>query len=576
MLYLVLMYGIISLACLLAGILCYQLPFLQERETLPAKPFTVYCLTGLMVISAAAHWLALFFPLNLFTSVTVLVILAALTVLLRKRVQPTLLVITKNLRQLSLISVLALAGFGIMVITLNAGLTMMDDTESYHIQSIKWLQHYGSVPGLANLHIRYGLNSSWFVGIGILSPAIKGVNTYQVVNGLLSLWLCFYFIEKLNGAFINKTGAINTYAGLITVFLVLLITWPMIRGNTSTANYDFITACCILILFIEAIYTPTPLRAEWIVWPCYLFTVRIVHYPLLLLFVPVLWQAIKEKKWRTATAYCITALLFIVPFLIRNVILSGYLFFPSMLPNLFHVDWKANSAIIHDFVVFTRTFNKIYPTLIPIKQAVSIPFPNWIPLWYKCQYGYNKPVLLLSFACYAACIFRYKTLRRRLGFYGTIITLVMVVQLVSWFFVSPDPRFAYGPLLAGVILFFVAMPPVPGTHLLQPARKVILPVISLACLLYAVQKIAVSKEYRNFTTPYSLPQPPVKTTSIGNIQLNVPEKIANNWNARCFDTELPCLYRVNPALRTRGNNLKDGFRLDPNAIEPFSTIDEWE
>ncbi|EMO63800.1 hypothetical protein LEP1GSC133_1179, partial [Leptospira borgpetersenii serovar Pomona str. 200901868] len=33
------------------------------------------------------------------------------------------------------------------------------DSGLYHIQSIKWIQEYSVVPGLANLHGRFGFNS---------------------------------------------------------------------------------------------------------------------------------------------------------------------------------------------------------------------------------------------------------------------------------------------------------------------------------------------------------------------------------------------------------------------------------
>src|SRR5581483_5454863 len=101
------------------------------------------------------------------------------------------------------------------------------------------------------------------------------------------------------------------------------------------------------------------------------------------------------------------------------------------------------------------------------------------------------------------------------------------------------------------------------------------PILSAACLFYAVSKIATNNTYQNFIIPYSLPQPPVKAVTIDHLKLSIPEKIFNNWNARCYGTDLPCLYRVNPALRARGEHIKDGFRLDTNAIVPFSTIEEW-
>jgi hypothetical protein len=43
--------------------------------------------------------------------------------------------------------------------------------------------------------------------------------------------------------------------------------------------------------------------------------------------------------------------------------------------------------------------------------------------------------------------------------------------------------------------------------------------------------------------------------------LHIPEKILNNWNPRCYDIALPCLYQVDPRLRARGKTVKEGFKL---------------
>ena len=64
-----------------------------------------------------------------------------------------------------------------MILVLNAGPFRMDDTDSYHIQMVKWIQEYGSVPGIANLHLTIWFNSSWFVSMPCL-VTIKGLNIY--------------------------------------------------------------------------------------------------------------------------------------------------------------------------------------------------------------------------------------------------------------------------------------------------------------------------------------------------------------------------------------------------------------
>src|SRR6185437_3030289 len=42
------------------------------------------------------------------------------------------------------------------------------DTGLYHLQAIKWLEESTKVFGLANLHLRFGVNSTWFTDAAML------------------------------------------------------------------------------------------------------------------------------------------------------------------------------------------------------------------------------------------------------------------------------------------------------------------------------------------------------------------------------------------------------------------------
>ena len=70
------------------------------------------------------------------------------------------------------------------------------------------------------------------------------------------------------------------------------------------------------------------------------------------------------------------------------------------------------------------------------------------------------------------------------------------------------------------------------------------------------------KNIRNWISPVQLPQPPVKEFVIDGITFRIPELINNNWNARCYGTDLPCLYKIDPRLKARGKNIHSGFHLE--------------
>ena len=79
---------------------------------------------------------------------------------------------------------------------------------------------------------------------------------------------------------------------------------------------------------------------------------------------------------------------------------------------------------------------------------------------------------------------------------------------------------------------------------------------------YLVSKPLKQTEYRNWISPLQLPQPPVKEFVIDGITFRIPLSINNNWNARCYGTQLPCLYEIDPRLRLRGKTISNGFHLE--------------
>ena len=58
------------------------------------------------------------------------------------------------------------------------------DTGLYHAQAIRWIEEYGVVPGLANLHSRFGYNSASFALSAFFSET-------WLIGRLITAWLDF-------------------------------------------------------------------------------------------------------------------------------------------------------------------------------------------------------------------------------------------------------------------------------------------------------------------------------------------------------------------------------------------------
>lgn len=553
MLYQAVLYLIISILCLWAGLLFFSIfrwiaPV--TSGTLYRRPLASYLLSGLILLTAIGQWLVLWRPLNPFTFLIYIIpFLLILSLFLRRHLSVILQQLRTSLPNHPFF-LPCMAAFTLMILTLNAGPTIMDDTDSYHIQIIKWIQTYGTVPGIGNLHIRYGVNSSWFQAIAMLTPTQIDVNHYLTLNGLLSCWFCHYLLQKI----FSKNHDSKKLAAFI-ILLLALAAWPMIRGNAATANYDFISACCIIILTTEAADAGKPTQLpEWIVWPIFLCTVKVIN--IALLAIPIL-TLIRHFTKRSAGTYTIVTTIFIAPFIARNLLITGYPFFPLPLFGPTGYDYATPYSLVKEWMDYTLWFNRSggNPELVK-----NLGFLQWFPAWITHMPWYDMILTILSLISWLMIIIRWKKIVKTFQPPYWIMILALFLTLLSWFFSAPDPRFIYGILIAGIIIYIMNIKKLPSHGCINIAAIT----LSIGIFIYTILRIAGNSDYRNWTRPHQLPVPTAREITIDGIQMQIPEKVLKNWNPRCYDLQLPCLYTPNPYLHARGKSISDGFKMEPN------------
>jgi len=546
---------IIIASCLWSGFLFYKL---ISREDIQ-KPIIFYLVSGLILLSTLAQIIVLFFPIESITQLILATILLASAVLKWNDCKKLFKKAFLEFSTCSFLSLIIFLLLWLVVLLINAGPTMMDDTESYHIQSIKWIQEYGSVPGIVNLHVRFGFNSSWFSSVALFSFSSNTTGGFTVLNSIISVWLCYWFIEKFNQ--FQKENNVQAAFSILSILIVSLVIWPLIRGNAATTNYDFITSLITIILFTEVSFSDkASATIEWIIWPAYLLTVRLINFPLLLLSLFAFILFIKQKQTRQLllpTVYCI---LLIVPFVIRSIIISGYPFYPATYFDFTNLDWKADPQVTENFLEFIKYYNRVSTSYLDIEQTKALG-SAWIPAWFQHLFSFDKILVLVGVT--GILFTAIKFLIQKINYSRSIITGLMIFWLVSWFIIAPDPRFIYGVFIFGIFLFvyhLISFIKYPGS--IKFLAKALLILMIAGSSFYLVSKPLKQAEYRNWISPLQLPHPPVKEMMIDGITFRIPELINNNWNIRCYGTKLPCLYEIDPRLRPRGKNISSGFHLE--------------
>ena len=94
------------------------------------------------------------------------------------------------------------------------------DNETYYIQTIKWLNEYGFVKGLVNLHVFLGQTSGWHIAQSAFSFSFLHQD-FNDINGYCLLLINFFALLKLNSFWQNK-NPLFLIIGLLPITNLLL------------------------------------------------------------------------------------------------------------------------------------------------------------------------------------------------------------------------------------------------------------------------------------------------------------------------------------------------------------------
>ncbi len=438
-----------------------------------------------------------------------------------------------------------------LTIVLAAGPIIRDDTESYHLQSIKWMHEYGTVNGIANLHARYGFNSTWLSLISIITPKTN-LNFYTSCNAILSLLVCSSLLHQPRREGELRSNSLPLNSGLVMMAFLLSI-WYYWRGNSQSTNYDyFFLAFCLIgaVQSNQKLISANQLLLVFLIAPPLLFCIRPIYAPLMLLslysIIKLNIQNQKATLFKTSLFYGI----FITMFLWRNIQISGYVLFPSTWIDITNVKWKMPKEYVT--IQWEYINNYTWDRSLNIIDAGL--------KWLKGLYLYDRILVLFGIISIVFLTTRKTKLSVRI-----ILHCSLFLMLTLWLFVSPEPRFISGIFFTSIFMTLSQMwPRINQLYYL----KWLITICTSATLIITPLFIVIQKltkegnAYTNLITPAEIPSPNYNTISTDDFKVNLPDKISKNWNKRCYLTPLPCVYDSVPGVRLIGNTIKEGFYVD--------------
>ena len=441
-----------------------------------------------------------------------------------------------------------------------------DDGGLYGIQTMRWINRYPVVPGLANLHGRLAFNSTYFLYTAFLNAIHE--NFYRLANGLL--YLGFLFQAGLGILrIVRSRDAVRLewiFSALLVCPLLILdqgINFSFLSSDIPVYFLGMLTAIQLLsLLGSRGCDDDICTRRK----SFYIFSFCLAGITLKLSFfamgltASVIAGFLTNQKKGIFVPTSILALIVILLWVARSVIMSGYPFYP--LPVfLFPVEWRVPLASVKVQIASIVSFARMPGVLNWSKTLADY---GWLKFWWaqRCTFSVIAMLLPLSLAVLGLLgIFcaRCSNARPVLGRKVYLFLLPALINLIYWFFSAPAVRFC------GATFFMLGMGCLAaGIYELTRGKKffgtnIIITVYLLFCLTI-FYSLPILKKSTGLLGFYEELKPAVfEFAGASGLKVYVPIK-----NNRCFNCNLPCTPYFHPGLSLRSPDVfKDGFKMVP-------------
>lgn len=504
-------------------------------------------MAGLGAATVYAQFFSLFYRVSLLANV-VLVIFSAMTVLFWHQDMKRLL--TESFRGSNrTVKILIPVLFVLWAYFTSRGY-MVHDTKLYHAQSIRWIEEYGIVPGQGVVNSRFSYNSSVFSLAALYSLKFVFGQSMHAMSGWFAFLLSVTTLDIIKGV---KKFRFSDFANVAAIYYLTLITDEVLAPSS-----DYATMCVLFFLVIKWLRLLEQPKEEQQTAPygllcvlgVYALTLKLTAGLILLLLIKPAYRLLKEKQWKQILSYLLLGILTAAPWLIRGVLISGWLLYPFPALDLFDLPWKQKTEWVKTDAGAIKTWGRGVNNSVLAAQ----PIWEWYGTWFKTLSLMEKGIALVDIAALVSFVGAAIAVFLRKNWENLDRLLVCATAACSylyWQTSAPLPRYGYTYMLLLPVLVFGW-----GILLLKKDR-----LLRGGLALYGVYKIVMLISYIAGCAWY-----PAYIRQVDYYSADTEVWTVEVDGAEFYCTEEDGIgYAYFPGssayeeFRLRGNGLKDGF-----------------
>lgn len=330
------------------------------------------------------------------------------------------------------------------------------DSDLYHAQSIRWIEEYGVVKGLGNLHERFAYNSASFALSALYSMKFLLGKSLHTLSGFFAFLLSLTAMD-VTAAWRRKKLLLSDYARIAAIYYLTTI-WDEVVSPAS----DYSIMCMIFFIVIKWLGELERQRetkeencapyALLCVAGVYALTLKLTAGLILLLLIKPAYLLLRDRRFKEIGIYLGTGLLVAAPWVIRTVLISGWLVYPFPALDLFSFDWKMSAEVAQVDAAQIKTWARgLYDA-----AKIGVPFSEWFPAWFLRELTVTEKLLIgadlagcvFTAVCALAALVRRVVLHEKQPRKDELLVLgTLCCSYLFWQLSAPMVRYGYAYIL---------------------------------------------------------------------------------------------------------------------------------
>jgi hypothetical protein len=317
----------------------------------------------------------------------------------------------------------------------------LPDNESYYIQTIKWINEYGFVKGLGNLHLFFAQTSGWHVLQSTYNfPFLT--DKLNTLSSFISVLLVLFSIKNVHVYFTKKIK-LNLIFGLSPIFFILF--FPLL----NVPSPDVATYCISMVLFFQFLENSENKDVSFkilVLFSLFLSLIKITNLPLLLL--PFIYLLIEKNILiKNNSKVLLIGLLSFGLLFSKNAILTGYIFYPIHNFGIWNDFYKIPTTVLDYFFGSNMRYSFFMDKESVQNSGFFFIMQQW--LFKSVTDLFFNASILFCFLISPFIIYKKRNNKKMLWLY-----IILLFQFILLAISSPQYRFFLGSLFFFFALIF--------------------------------------------------------------------------------------------------------------------------